>query len=221
MANDRFGRGHWSLVISRRWMRTLREIFEQFPASRDRGLTHEEVDVSLSRFGANRLTPLPREPLWKKFLGKFDEAIIRILLAATLLKTVVDLFEASAPWGLVGLGLVLAVFTVAYAFKLKEWLPALMFGVAIMLVAISLTTDEPSVEGLAVMVAVILATGVAFLAEYRSDREFELLNAQKDALQAKVVRHGEVHPVPIDEVVVGDLVILEMGDEVPADGRIC
>jgi len=201
-------------------MRTLREIFEQFPQARTRGLTHEEVEVSLSRFGANRLTPLPREPLWKKFLGKFDEAIIKILLAATLLKTVVDLFEAPGPWGVLGLVLVAVALGLVYRFKLREWLPAAMFGVAVLLVLLSVAIGHPSYEGLAVMVAVMLATGVAFASEYKSDREFEVLNAQKESLRAKVLRHGEVHTVPLEDVVVGELVVLEMGDEIPADGRI-
>src|SRR5262245_20730235 len=201
-------------------MRTLREIHEQFPAARDRGLDHDEVGQSLSRFGANRLTPLPREPLWRKFLEKFDEPIVKILLAATLLKTVVDLFAPEGPWGLFGLGLSVAVFVVALALKLREWLPSMMFGTAIVLVLLSVVSGHPSYEGLAVMVAVMLATGVAFASEYKSDRAFEVLNAEKESLRAKVMRHGEVHTVPLEDVVVGDLVVLEMGDEIPADGRI-
>jgi Ca2+-transporting ATPase len=201
-------------------MRTLREIDEQFPVARDRGLTDTEVAQSLSRFGANRLTPLPREPVWKKFLEKFDEPIIKILLAATLLKTVVDLFASPGPWGVIGLALVVAAFVLASALKLRDWLPSILFGVAVILVGVSLFTAHPSYEGLAVMVAVVLATGVAFLAEYKSDREFELLNARKEALRTKVMRDGQVRTLPLEDVVVGDLVVLEMGDEVPADGRV-
>jgi P-type Ca2+ transporter type 2C len=200
-------------------MRTLREIDELFPGARDRGLTHEEVADSLSRFGANRLTPLPHPAGWKKFVEKFDEPIIKILLAATLLKTVVDLFD-SVLFGLAGLALVVVVLVLTYVLRLWAWLPAMLFGTAVVLVGLSLVNPHPSVEGLAVMLAVALATGVAFLSEYRSDREFEVLNAQKESLKAKVVRHGEVHTVPLEEVVVGDLVVLEMGDEVPADGRV-
>ncbi len=201
-------------------MRTLREIFEQFPAVRERGLDPDQVALSLSRYGANRLTPLPREPTWKKFLEKFDEPIIRILLAATLLKTVVDLFESPGFWGMLGLALVVAMFLVAVIFKLRHWLPATMFAVAIVLVGLTLATPRPSFEGLAVMIAVILATGVAFLSEYKSDREFEVLNARKESLQAKILREGEVHSVSLEDVVVGDVVLLEMGDEIPGDGRI-
>lgn len=201
-------------------MRTLREIFEQFPAARDRGLDHDQVDASLARYGSNQLTPLPREPVWKKFLSKFDEPIIRILLAATLLKTVVDLFESSTLSGSLGLLLVAATFIVTHSLKLRAWLPSMMLGVAVVLVAISLLTPRPSLEGFSIMTAVMLATGVAFLSEYKSDREFEVLNARKESLQAKVLRHGEVHNVPFESVAVGDLVVLEMGDEIPADGRI-
>src|SRR5271170_508643 len=107
-------------------MLSLRDIFQQFPTSRERGLSSQEVSESLQRYGANRLTPLPREPLWKKFLGKFDEAIIKILLAATLLKTVVDLFGSSALWGGIGFGLVVIGLVVLSVLKLKEWVPAAM-----------------------------------------------------------------------------------------------
>jgi Ca2+-transporting ATPase len=201
-------------------MRNLREIFQQFPQSRDNGLATAEVVDSLQRFGSNRLTPLPREPLWKKFLGKFDEAIIKILLAATLLKTVVDLFGSSMLWGSVGFGLVAVGLLLLTILKLKEWIPAAMFGIAFVLVGISIIMGAPSYEGLAVMLAVILATGVAFLSEFKSDKEFELLNSQKESLQVKTIRDGAVATVPMEEVVVGDLIVLEMGDEIPADGRL-
>ena len=57
-------------------------------------------------------------------------------------------------------------------------------------------------------------------AEYKSDKEFEILNAQKESLRVKVLRGGDVQTMPIEEVVVGDSVVLEMGDEIPADGRL-
>src|SRR5919201_4601622 len=74
-------------------MRALTEIFQQLPASAENGLPDESVAESRRRFGANRLTPLPREPVWKKFLEKFDEPIIKILLAAALLSMFVELFR--------------------------------------------------------------------------------------------------------------------------------
>jgi P-type Ca2+ transporter type 2C len=202
-------------------MRTLRDILNQFPKAREVGLTDAEMAQSQQQYGANRLTPLPKEPLWKKFLEKFDDSIIKILLAATLLKTVVDLFAASQSLGFVGLLLVAGVLgTFSFVEKLKSWVPSSMFVTSIVLVIMSVFTDHPSYEGLAVMFAVILATGVAFASEFKSDKEFEILNAQKDSIQVKVKRSGEVKQVPLEEIVVGDLIELEMGDEIPADGRI-
>ncbi|QDU19290.1 calcium-translocating P-type ATPase, PMCA-type [Urbifossiella limnaea] len=202
-------------------MRSLRDVADLFPKARDAGLTPDEVTASRGRFGANRLTPLPKEPVWKKFLEKFDEPIIKILLAASLLKIVVDLFDASPVWGGLGLAAVLAVVVAAAVVKgLGDWVPSILFGLAAVLVGVSVLVGHPSYEGLAVMIAVALATGVAFYAEYRSDNEFDKLNATKDDVHVKVTRGGTVHAVGLEDVVVGDLVVLEMGDEIPADGRV-
>jgi Ca2+-transporting ATPase len=201
-------------------MRSLRNISELFPSARETGLTEAQVAESRAKFGVNRLTPLPRQPVWKKFLEKFDEPIIKILLAASLLKIVVDLFEASPLAGGLALGSVLAVVLAALFVKIGEWVPSILFGLAVVWAGVSIGLGQPSYEGLAVMVAVILATGVAFFSEFRSDKEFEKLNAAKDSVRVKVERSGAVHTVPLEEVVVGDLVLLEMGDEIPADGRI-
>jgi Ca2+-transporting ATPase len=201
-------------------MRSLRDISQIFPNARHGGLTEAEVAESRARFGANRLTPLPREPVWKKFLEKFDEPIIRILLAASLLKIVVDLFEGLPLAGGLALASVLAVLVASLIVRIGDWVPSILFGLAAAWVVVSVAIGHPSYEGLAVMVAVILATGVAFLSEYRSDREFEKLNAAKDSVRVKVQRGGGVHTVPLEDVVVGDLVLLEMGDEIPADGRV-
>src|SRR6516225_2448210 len=75
-------------------MRTLAEIEQQFPGAAENGLSADSVAQSTQRYGVNKLTPLPREPLWKKFLAKFDEPIIKILLAAALLSMFVDLFQS-------------------------------------------------------------------------------------------------------------------------------
>jgi Ca2+-transporting ATPase len=202
-------------------MRTIKEILSTLVSSPETGLTEINVAQSRQKFGANHLTPIPREPIWKKFLEKFDEPIIKILLGAALLSIVVDLFKASTGQG--ALAFVVAVGFLATAFaipKLRMWVPSMMFGLAIVLAAFSFAVGHPSYEGLAVMVAVVLATGVAFISEYRSDREFEVLNARKESIQVKVTRQGAFHTIPLDEVVVGDLVMLETGDEVPADGRL-
>lgn len=201
-------------------MRVLVELIRDLPANPETGLTPEAAEKSHARFGANHLTPLPREPIWKKFIEKFDEPIIKILLAAALLSMVVDLFRASSVLGGVSLGVLAAILLGMTALQQTRWIPTTLFVSALLMFFVGLAAGHVLVEGLAVMVAVILATGVAFASEYKSDREFEILNARKESLQVKVLRTGTVTSLPLETVVVGDVVVLEMGDEIPADGRL-
>ncbi|HVS38519.1 MAG TPA: HAD-IC family P-type ATPase, partial [Gemmataceae bacterium] len=205
-------------------MRTLQDVMQRFPGSAQTGLSAEAVARSAREFGANSLTPLPQEPLWKKFLGKFDEPIIKVLLAAALLSMFVGLFQVEAVLAGVALGVLAGAVIAALVLHKGHWVPALLFVAALLVLAAGLIADwrhaEKLVEGVAVMLAVILATGVAFLSEYKSDREFEKLNAHKEALRVKVLRDGAVHTVSLEQVVVGDAVELETGDEIPGDGRL-
>lgn len=197
----------------------------------DTGLSQQAVLDHRQRYGENRLTPLPREPLWKKFLEKFDEPIIKILLAAALLSMFVEIFrghpDVTPPHpgspGLAGtlLGLFVLAIGALFATKRSEWVPSLMFVTAIVVFFLGgLIAGLWSIEGLAVMIAVILATGVAFAMEFKSDNEFEALNAHKDSVRVKVTRDGHFLTIPLEDVVVGELIDLETGDEVPADGRL-
>ncbi|MCR5084081.1 MAG: calcium-translocating P-type ATPase, PMCA-type, partial [Succinivibrionaceae bacterium] len=75
-------------------------------------------------------------------------------------------------------------------------------------------------EPLGILVAIMLATGIAFYFELKADKEFSLLNQVNDDEPVKVFRNG--HPVEVRkrDVVVGDLVIINTGDEIPADGTL-
>lgn len=202
-------------------MRVINDLVQELNVSLENGLSPQDVPEIRKKYGRNALTPLPREPIWKKFLEKFDEPIIKILLAAAVLSIVVDLFKGNTWLGATAFAVVAATIAAALIVRvLRPWLPSLMFGLAVVWVIVSAVSGHPSYEGLAVMVAVVLATGVAFISEYRSDREFEVLNARKDEIHVKVTRGGAFHTIPLEEVVTGDLVTLEMGDEVPADGRL-
>src|SRR3569623_473810 len=109
-------------------MRVVSDLLPTLPLLPESGLSPEAVAASRGRFGENRLPPLPSEPLWRKFLGKFDEPIIKILLAAALLSMFVDLFQVSPNAAGVALAVVaLAVFAF-FALKLGDWIPSLLFG---------------------------------------------------------------------------------------------
>lgn len=87
-------------------------------------------------------------------------------------------------------------------------------------VGISIYTGESIFEGLGIIIAVGIAVGVAFASEMRSNRAFQSLLEESEKIRVKVVRDGKFHTVSSDDVVVGDVVLLETGDKVPADGRI-
>lgn len=203
-------------------MKSIRQIHDRFKSlGTEGGLTQEQVQESRVSFGANALTPPARTPLLYRFLEKFDEPIIKILLAAALLSTVVDLFKGATWQGIAGLVLLGAALGPPLVRReWRHWVPALMFLASIGLFVLSLIGGHPSFEGLAVMVAILLATGVSFASEYKSDREFEALEKRRDSIRVKVARNGFFQTIGIEDVVVGDLVHLETGDEVPADGRI-
>ncbi len=94
----------------------------------------------------------------------------------------------------------------------------LMIAAAIaMVVGIS---DGKYVEGIGIVLAILLATGLAFWNEYHASKEFDLLSKSSDDAPVQVVRDGAFTQVPKRDLVVGDVVLLAAGDEVPADGQV-
>ncbi|MGM9723887.1 MAG: calcium-translocating P-type ATPase, PMCA-type [Prevotella sp.] len=75
-------------------------------------------------------------------------------------------------------------------------------------------------EPVGIFVAIMLATGLAFLFEYKADKEFMILNQVNDDEPVKVIRNSKVLEIARKDVVVGDVVILSSGDEIPADGLL-
>lgn len=75
-------------------------------------------------------------------------------------------------------------------------------------------------EPTGIFVAILLATGMAFLFEMKADREFAVLNRVNDDEPVQVMRNGRMTQVGKKDIVVGDIVFLNTGDEVPADGKL-
>lgn len=73
-------------------------------------------------------------------------------------------------------------------------------------------------EGVAIWVAVIVVSGVGAINDYQKDLQFKKLNAQKDVIEVKVLRGGVEQLVGNEEIVVGDILLLDTGDKVVADG---
>lgn len=144
------------------------------------GLTEAEVLKSRAEHGVNILTPPEKQSLWSKFIEKFEDPLIRILLVAGILSIGIACYEI---WGLG-----------------HDW--TVFF------------------EPIGIFVAILLATGLSFYFELIADKEFSILNQVNDDEPVKVIRNGNTIEIPKRDVVVGDLVILSTGDEVPADGEL-
>lgn len=136
------------------------------------GLNDSQVIESRNKHGLNILKPPVRESLWKLFLEKFEDPIIRILLIAAFLSLIISIFHNE------------------YA------------------------------ETIGIFCAIFLATGVAFWFEMDANKKFDVLNKVNDETLIKVIRNGNISEVPKKDIVIGDIVLLETGEEVPADGQL-
>lgn len=74
------------------------------------------------------------------------------------------------------------------------------------------------IETLGIFIAIILATFVSTWSEYSNENAFQKLQEEASRIRCKVWREGEPVEIAIDDIVVGDAIILEAGDKVPADG---
>lgn len=79
---------------------------------------------------------------------------------------------------------------------------------------------ETFFEPVGIFVAVLLATGIAFIFELKADKQFAILNQVNDDELVEVIRNGNATSIPKKDIVVGDIVILTTGAEIPADGKL-
>ena len=136
------------------------------------GLTDDEVRKNREKYGVNLLTPPKRPSLWKLYLEKFEDPVVRVLLVAALFSLIISIVENE------------------YA------------------------------ETIGIIAAILLATGIGFFFEYDANKKFDLLNAVNEETLVKVIRNGRVQEIPRKDVVVGDIIVLETGEEIPADGEL-
>ena len=136
------------------------------------GLTDDEVRQSREKYGVNLLTPPKRPSLWKLYLEKFEDPVVRVLLVAAIFSLIISVIENE------------------YA------------------------------ETIGIIAAILLATGIGFYFEYDANKKFDLLNAVNEETLVKVIRNGRVQEIPRKDVVVGDIIVLETGEEIPADGEL-
>ena len=92
--------------------------------------------------------------------------------------------------------------------------------IALIINVIFLVHQSSWFETLGIAIAILLATFVSTLSEYGSESAFEKLQEEAACIECKVQRAKGLKQIPIHEIVVGDIVLLQSGDRVPADGVI-
>ena len=145
------------------------------------GLTDAQVLESRREHGVNVLTPPKKRSMFMRFLEKFKDPLIIILLVAGALSIGIACYEYYA---------------------LPDTGATVFF------------------EPLGIFIAIFLATGLAFYFEARADKEFAILNQVNDDEPVQVIRNGNTTQVPKKDIVVGDIVIITTGEEIPADGQL-
>jgi len=210
------------------------------------GLTDTEVLENRAKYGANILTPPEEESVLQKikncmhfWLLKLDLAIFIIALSAAIVLPLSGIYIHEGLWIAPVLSLVLFILTYLVAYLGGEWnedekefdldslftilLFALLLSGAIAFyngVYGGVDGLEPYLELVGIAVAVLLATTVAHILETQNEKTFNSLNEVNDDTLVKVVRNNNVCQVPRRDIVVGDIVLLEAGEEVPADAEI-
>ncbi len=106
-----------------------------------------------------------------------------------------------------------------YLEKYEDPMVRILLIAALVSLALSFVKQD-FVETLGIIVAIILATTVGFYFECDAARRFSILTQMGEEQSVKVMRDGRLQEIPRREIVVGDIVIVETGDEVPADGKL-
>ncbi|MBE9487669.1 MAG: cation-translocating P-type ATPase [Bacteroidetes bacterium] len=136
------------------------------------GLIENQVLKSRKEHGENIITPPKKKSVFKLFLEKFEDPIIKILIFTALLSLII-----------------------AYV-------------------------HGDYTETIGIIVAIFLSTSIGFWFEYDAQRKFDILNIINDKAPVRVLRNGAVHIIEKKDVVVGDIILLEAGEEIPADGKL-
>lgn len=139
-----------------------------------KGLTSAQAEESRAKHGANTLTQIPPDPLWKKILEGFKDPMIMILLVALVVQVILFILGQA------------------------EWF-----------------------EPVGILVAIMIANGVASVSESKQEGKASALKEEEEAKElAKVIRDGHLSEIHVTDVVVGDIVYLQAGDKLPADGIV-
>ena len=161
------------------------------------GLSDNEVLRSRAEHGSNVLTPPKHESLWKRFFEKLTGPFGHLVKGWHDGDSLIFILEIAA---VLSIGISLAEY--------NEWFGLHNPGGGVFF------------EPVGILMAILIATGISFFFELKADREFSILNQVNDEEPVMVIRNGNTTQIPRTDVVVGDIVLLSTGEEVPADCRL-
>ena len=92
--------------------------------------------------------------------------------------------------------------------------------IALAIKVVFLFQDSNYFETLGILIAIFLASFISTISEYGSEAAFRRLQEESSKISVKVLRNGKVMEIPIEEVVKNDVVVLQSGDRIPADGYL-
>lgn len=194
------------------------------------GLTDAQVLESRQKYGVNVLTPPDKETLW----DVLKETCTHWIVISMFALIVVSAIAAGVLCG--GMGSIIWSMPAIIAFATVLILIVGFFGgfedplfkILIMAFVLSIGISiyefvwvgagfKTFFEPIGIIVALVLATSIAFFLERRNEKTFQSLNEANDDTLVKVIRNNNVCQVPRKDIVVGDIVLLESGEEIPAD----
>ncbi len=210
------------------------------------GLTDAEVLASRQKNGVNILTPPEEESTWDKIKDCMHYWLIKLILGLFVasIATIIILKATGVEmptnvW--IGPVILVVLFFLTYlvAYLGGDWddeerkfdmdpLITILLAALVLSGAISFYQGvfggeagfTPYFEPVGIAFAVLLATGVAHVLEARNEKTFKALNEVNDETLVKVIRNNNVCQVERKDIVVGDIVLLNTGEEVPADCKL-
>ncbi len=210
------------------------------------GLSDAEVSESRLKHGANVLTPPAEVSVWEKIRNCLHFWLIKVYIcvfvlaaAAAVALPLTGISTHEGLWIAPVLTFVLTLLTYVVAYLGGTWdkenrkftmdpLFTILLFALLLSGGISFYEGvfggvagwKPYLEPIGIAAAVLLATAVAHVLESQNEKTFKSLNEVNDDTLVKVIRNSNVCQIPRRDVVVGDIIMLEAGEEVPADAEL-
>lgn len=194
------------------------------------GLTDAQVLESRAKYGANVLTPPEEDSLWDQ-IKEVCKHPIAITMACLIAGTAIlaGILAGSMGTMIWMMPVIVAVATLLILIVgffggfgdplFKILITAFVLSMGISIYEYEWHGAEWTVffEPIGIIVALILATSIAYFLEKKNEKTFQSLNQTNDEVPVKVYRNGHICQVPRKDIVVGDIIKLDTGEEIPAD----